>query len=519
MNEENLKLAAKIIDANYVDLASQSLTSRENMIKNLLAQRSVPEEGWDDLTIEYLMNNLALMDTNNFHKKSGIGERESRIYSSIVSKRNFYMGHGIGRSGDIKAIQPKASGSSLIAKLAHELTFDMLKIAGYQFVEDLIVLPLATGMAITTVFLTLKEKKPDAKYVVWCRIDQKTCLKCIKSANLEPLAIDGIVSGDEITTNLEMIEETIKKYTPEKILAVLSTTSCFGPRVPDKVEEISKICSKYNVAHVINNAYGVQCSKIAFAINQSIKHGRVDAVVQSTDKNFMVPVGGSIIYSPNNAMIKGISELYPGRASAAPLVDLFITYLSMGKKGYAALLKERKENLVYFKQKLSDLAKEHNESVLNTPNNTISIVLTLKHVREYMLDEEIKKESKLKKDTFLGSLLYSKRVMGSRVISVSKEKEVCGLKFKNYGSHIDEYANLPYMTAACAIGLKKEEIDWFIARLDEALKELKKMYLKQTANKLKPTEELSMKVENAGQDAKDNKPEEQKKDDNLPSDK
>ena len=41
------------------------------------------------------------MDTNNYENKIGVGERESRIFSKIVERRHFYMGHGIGRSGDI----------------------------------------------------------------------------------------------------------------------------------------------------------------------------------------------------------------------------------------------------------------------------------------------------------------------------------------------------------------------------------------------------------------------------------
>lgn len=51
----------------------------------------------------------------------------------------------------------------------------------------------------------------------------------------------------------------------------------------------------------------------------------------------MVPVGGSIIYGNDKKLIKSISELYPGRASAAPILDLFITLLSMGKEGYLQL--------------------------------------------------------------------------------------------------------------------------------------------------------------------------------------
>jgi O-phospho-L-seryl-tRNASec:L-selenocysteinyl-tRNA synthase len=60
----------------------------------------------------------------------GVGEREARIFSSLVARRNGRFGHGIGRSGDINAIQPKAAGSSLILKLCNYLSAHALKIAG-----------------------------------------------------------------------------------------------------------------------------------------------------------------------------------------------------------------------------------------------------------------------------------------------------------------------------------------------------------------------------------------------------
>lgn len=41
------------------------------------------------------------------------------------------MGHGIGRSGDLVASQPKAAGSSLIAKLTKHLAKDALKLSNY----------------------------------------------------------------------------------------------------------------------------------------------------------------------------------------------------------------------------------------------------------------------------------------------------------------------------------------------------------------------------------------------------
>ena len=55
----------------------------------------MPENGWDDATIEYLLSQLAMMDSNNFASNVGVGEREARIFSNLVSKRMFNLGHGI----------------------------------------------------------------------------------------------------------------------------------------------------------------------------------------------------------------------------------------------------------------------------------------------------------------------------------------------------------------------------------------------------------------------------------------
>ena len=53
----------------------------------------------------------------------------------------------------------------------------------------------------------------------------------------------------------------------------------------------------------------------------------------------MVPVGGSIIYSPKKKdLIDTINKFYPGRASGAPIIDLFVTYLQMGEVTLRKLL-------------------------------------------------------------------------------------------------------------------------------------------------------------------------------------
>mmetsp|Transcript_41859 Transcript_41859/g.30127 ORF Transcript_41859/g.30127 Transcript_41859/m.30127 type:complete len:105 (+) Transcript_41859:209-523(+) len=103
------------------------------------------------------MNRIAQMDSNNYQGATGVGEREGRIFSSIVKDKNFFLGHGIGRSGDVNALQPKAVGSSLIVKLTKAMTLNIFKkIMGLSCINDLIILPFATGMSITITLLTLK---------------------------------------------------------------------------------------------------------------------------------------------------------------------------------------------------------------------------------------------------------------------------------------------------------------------------------------------------------------------------
>jgi O-phospho-L-seryl-tRNASec:L-selenocysteinyl-tRNA synthase len=94
-----------------------------------------------------------------------------------------------------------------------------------------------------------------------------------------------------VRTDLQTLQAQIEKIGAENIVCVLSTSSCFAPRAPDKsvlilvlllflfleflfgshcsllvlslcrrVVEIAQLCKKYDIPHVINNAYGVQCA-------------------------------------------------------------------------------------------------------------------------------------------------------------------------------------------------------------------------------------------------------------------
>ncbi|RHY97034.1 hypothetical protein DYB37_007486 [Aphanomyces astaci] len=126
----NQKLAGDLVDMAYIRQGSESLRAREKQLTSLLSHRKLPEHGWDDLSIQGVLNEFAQMDSNNFAHNVGAGEREARVASSLVANRCFHLAHGVGRSGDICAIQPKAAGSSLMVQLTNLLVKDMLHIAG-----------------------------------------------------------------------------------------------------------------------------------------------------------------------------------------------------------------------------------------------------------------------------------------------------------------------------------------------------------------------------------------------------
>jgi len=338
----------------------------------------------------------------------------------------------------------------MLVTLTTSLVQNLLKsIIGLYWVQEVSLFPMATGMALTMLLLTMKASKPKGEYVVFSRIDQKTSLKSIITANLKPIIIDlKEDSKGGLVTDIEQIEKAIDKYGSDNILTVFSVLSSFAPRNYDNITEIAKICKAKNVYHIINNAFGIQCTKCSETLNAAIKAGSFDAVVSSFDKNFLVPVGGSLIYTPHKGgFAKKTAEAYPGRASIGPILDLLITLLEMGKEGLKKLIKERKELYVYAKERTKELVSRYGESVIENTENKISIGITLSK-----LVEESKKDANA-----FGGYLYTRRVSGVRVVSKEK-KSVCGIEFSNYGCHTESYSKLPYMTFAVPIGSKKEEV-------------------------------------------------------------
>lgn len=490
MNPDELSKAFQTlgIPKTHAMVGISNLVAANKQFRSLFVNRRMPEHGWSDVQIQNLLFLFSILDTNNKRLASGgenhdeesrwcgVGEREGRVFSSLVAQRHFGLSHGIGRSGDITEPQPKAAGSSVLAKLALFMTLDALRRGSGLNAKGAaahgILLPLCTGMSMSLVLSSLRADHPSKNIVLWSRIDQKSCYKAISSAGLTCVVVPTRVDGDAVVTDAEAMEAAMTEH-EGKILAVITTTSCFAPRVPDSVDNVARLCATKDICHVINNAYGLQCAQTSKLINRACVVGRVDAIICSTDKNFLVPVGGAIVVSPSKVVIKNIGKIYAGRASASPIVDLFITLLSMGLKGYTRLLSERTEMLQTFPTKLEEVAKKYGERLLECPGNTISFGVTLDGLARQRKEEESDDEYTRAIATDIssfGAMLFSRCVSGTRVVPRAQAKTIGDYNFEGFGSSARNYPNA-YMTAACAIGVNVAEATEFLVRLDKAFTE------------------------------------------------
>lgn len=406
------------------------------------------------------MYSLSCLDTNNHLKNAAVGEREGRIYSSLIGQRYYGLGHGVGRSGDLCEPQPKAAGSSVLYQLTNKLALNALKLSGLSGLARCLVLPMATGMSLSLCMRALSKRRGNAKYVVWTRVDQKSCFKAILSAGFIPIVVQNRIVGDEITTDVQDIEAAITSMGPEKVVCMVTTTSCFAPRAPDDLLAVGKVCCKYDIPHLVNNAYGVQVAKYCGIITEAIKRSRVDLVVQSTDKNFMVPVGGSVVASPHPDLLVLVSNTYAGRASVSPSIDMFVTLLEMGSNEYKRLLEARTQHFVEMEAIVASIVHDFRLRALSTPQNRISLALSLGELRHIDTSQ-------------VGRKLFFRSVSGCRVVRLGVRKEIEGYVFENWGSHVNNYP-CDYLTCAASIGMKEDDLIAFDKRLRSVLSEAHK---------------------------------------------
>ncbi|VIO88604.1 Hypothetical 53.4 kDa protein D1054.13 in chromosome V, putative [Brugia malayi] len=418
---------------------------------------SIPEIGLPVQAIGGFLARLASLDSNNRFDTIcvGAGEREGRILSPLVQQLHYGLAHGIGRSGNLTERQPKAIGSSILSEIANKLALDAIRCLGIPSTKAAMVVPVATGMALSLCLSAWRHTKRRAKFVVFLRIDQKSCFKSIFTAGFEPIIIDGIqetVISDGLITDLTALKIVLEKQKDE-IIAVLSTTSCFAPRQPDNLIAVGELCTKYGVKHLVNNAYGLQSSECRNRIEEAGSVGYIDAFIQSTDKNFLVPVGGSIVATFDKKSLDMIANFYPGRASIVPSRDLLITLLQLGKTGLKELYNTQQTNFQVLHATMQEYAETIGQKVMEVKMNRISLAVTLKGWTS-------------QQQNAFGAQLFSRGVTGARTIPNGLSRTIDGYEFFNFGSHSSREHD-GYLNVACAIGMTTQEIEELVKVLKE----------------------------------------------------
>lgn len=395
-------------------------------VRDVLNRRIFPERSLSDSQIELMVQLLSSMDTDKDPGAARVGEREARVASPYVASLAANFNHGIGRSGQLTAPQPKAAGASLMQQVANSTALDAIRKLGLSNAKSGLVIPLSTGMSIALVMGALK-RELGVERVLYPRIDHKSPQRGIALAGLEEVQIPTVIEGDAVRVDIGELEKNIART---KSCAVLATTTFFPPRESDPVKQIARLCSDHNIPFVINNAYGVQSQDTMMHIRSAIDAGRVDAVVQSSDKNFLAPIGGSIVVSPNPEVIEWTADTYAGRATAAPVIQTLAALLALGHEKYKELQQQQLENLALLKDNLLNIAEKINQRVLDV-KNPVAVAITMDG-----LDV-----------SEVGARLYNARVTGPRAV-----------KKGDYGSSTDSYPH-SYIVMNAAIGVRKEDIE------------------------------------------------------------
>ncbi|MFX1316540.1 MAG: O-phosphoseryl-tRNA(Sec) selenium transferase [Promethearchaeota archaeon] len=433
------------IPENMLNRGQLVLNNFLKPIKSLFEQKNLPKDPWSDEQIEFLLQTLSNMDTDKDANAARVGEREARIASKLHLKTSAGFCHGVGRSGFLTAPQPKAPGGSIMYEISNYLARNLLKNFGLPNIKEAIIVPLCTGMSLSLCLGALRPNWDDDKLihkrtVLLPQIDHKSLLKSIDLMGFNPKIVKGRIFGDAVRIP---IEDIINNFDSD-CFAIVSTTSFFPPREHDEIKEISKFAEENDLVHIVINAYGAQSPEWMKLIRTAIDAGRVDAVIQSTDKNFLTPVGGAIVASPNKEIIIKVSQTYAGRASAIPIVNFLISALSLGINGYQKLIEAQQENRKILEEKLKLVAEKINERLLSV-YNPVAVALSLRNLKE----EEL---------YALGGALYNLRVTGPRVYN---PKETA------FGTCCENYST-PYIVMNAAIGATTKDIELAVERFEKA---------------------------------------------------
>ncbi|MCS3901442.1 O-phosphoseryl-tRNA(Sec) selenium transferase [Methanococcus voltae] len=462
------------IPKNMEDRGLHILSDNLGEIENILNQRKMPKKGLSDEKIELLLTFLSNMDTDKDPKAIRVGEREARISSEIHKKLSSNFCHGIGRSGNLVDPQPKAPGASAMYALTNKLLESFLKNLNVNV--NALATPVSTGMSIALCLSALKRgflvenvnknvnknkdtkiatnittnitKKQYSKYdganvVIYPYASHKSPIKSTSFAGMRMRFVETQLSDRDDCVEIpveDIISATEKELKAGNNPVILSTLTFFPPRRGDDIEEISKYCLENNIPHIINGAYAIQNHKYLDKLKKALKY-RVDAIVSSTDKNLMTPIGGGIIYSKNKDFLREVSLTYPGRASATPIVNTFVSLLSLGMDKYTQLMKEQVITKNLLDDLLIDLANKTGNTKLNVDSPIASCITTQKDPVD------------------VSAKLYNLRITGPRGIKTTDHFGNCYMQNYKYN----------YVVMNASIGVKESDVNNAVDRLSKVI--------------------------------------------------
>ena len=439
-DDEIERILEKTIPDSMLRRGRTTVDSLLGPVKDVLNRRLFPQKALTDLQLEMMFQLLSSLDTDKDPEAARVGEREARVASPYVGRLSIGFNHGIGRSGKLAAPQPKAPGASQMQQVANSVALDAIRKLGLSNVKGGLVTPLSTGMTISLVLGALR-RELGIRRVLFPRIDHTSPHRAIAFTGLEEVVVPTIIEGDAVNVDMGLLEKEIEN---NESTAVLATTTFFPPRESDPVKDIAKMCAGHDVPLVINNAYGVQSEQVMKEVRAAIDAGRVDAVVQSSDKNFLAPVGASIVVTPKKEFIDSIADTYAGRATAAPIAQTLAALLAIGLDIYKDLQKEQIENRSLLETLMTEIAEKLNQRVLRVWN-PVACAMTMDGLdaRE------------------IGARLYNARVTGPRAV------EKGGM-----GSSVEDYPH-SYIVMSAAIGASKSDVETATTKLyKEASKKL-----------------------------------------------
>jgi O-phospho-L-seryl-tRNASec:L-selenocysteinyl-tRNA synthase len=431
-DDEIERILEKTIPDSMLRRGRTTIDSLLGPVKDVLNRRLFPEKALTDLQLEMMFQLLSSLDTDKDPEAARVGEREARVASPYVARLSAGFNHGIGRSGKLAAPQPKAPGASQMQQVANNVALDAIRKLGLSNVKGGLVTPLSTGMTIALVLGAFR-REFGIRRVLYPRIDHTSPHRGIALSGLEELVVPTVIEGDAVRADIDYLK---KKMKDSESTAVLATTTFFPPRDSDPVKDIAKACSEHDMPLVINNAYGVQSERVMAEIRAAVDAGRVDAVVQSSDKNFLAPVGASIVVTPKKDFIDSIADTYAGRATAAPVAQTLAALLAIGLDTYKDLQKEQLETKKLLEQQMNEVAEKLGQRMLSVWN-PVACAMTLDglKVRE------------------IGARLYNASVTGPRAV------EKGGL-----GSSVENYPH-SYIVMNAAIGTSKNDVETATTKL------------------------------------------------------